>query len=125
MMTRVRYILAAVFVLTVVGFAIAAMWPPAPGVTQANFDRLEIGMTLAEVEAIYGRQSSATIGGRDHYWRCPSGDLALVGFTKAGGLTVKSWPEVDETIVRKIRRWLFRRCSQRTDNEMKKPRHNE
>ena len=49
--------------LTVVGLLTAvvcviltvlAMLPLRPGVTKANFDRLEIGMTLPEVEAILG-----------------------------------------------------------------------
>ena len=31
-----------------------AIFPPKPGVTKANFDRIEKGMTMTEVEAIFG-----------------------------------------------------------------------
>jgi len=55
-MTRKRlWVIAGIFVsmacLVLVTFA---MLPPRPGVTKANFDRIEEGMMLEEVEAIFG-----------------------------------------------------------------------
>ena len=109
-MTRVRYILAATFTLAVVGFAVVAMWPPSPGVTQANFDRIEYGMTLAEVEAIFGRSADFSVElmniGITHMWTSPSGGRTDVVISKKGVIQ-KDWPEADETIIRKIRRRLF------------------
>jgi hypothetical protein len=101
-MTRVRFIVAVVITLAAIGFAVVAMLPPAPGVRQANYDRLEMGMTLAEVEGIYGRHADVTMQG-DQRWRCSSRDLAFVAIRR-GCLAAKSWPEADETILRKIRR---------------------
>jgi hypothetical protein len=37
-----------------VTLTVLALLPPRPGVTQANFDRIEVGMTLEEVETILG-----------------------------------------------------------------------
>src|SRR5690242_17913612 len=34
---------------------------PEPGVTKANFDRIEIGMTQAVAEGIFGRPSTRTL----------------------------------------------------------------
>jgi len=57
-MSRRRRILlsAAVFAACVaVLLGVLAMLPPRPGVTNANFDRIEKGMTFAEVMTILGR----------------------------------------------------------------------
>jgi hypothetical protein len=112
-MTRVRYILVAAFALAVIVYAVVALWPPAPGVTQANFDRIKDGMTLAEVEAIYGKPSSNSFlvpFGEPfsvvHSWVSPSGNTAFVHISE-NVVVYKSWPEADETTLRKVRRWLF------------------
>ena len=50
-MTKKRVALLAVLPLTVaVILGALEMLPPRPGVTKANFDRIQEGMTLAEVE---------------------------------------------------------------------------
>jgi hypothetical protein len=42
---------------------VLALLPPRPGVTKENFDRIEIGMTEAEVEAIFG-EAASIVGGK-------------------------------------------------------------
>jgi hypothetical protein len=103
-MTRVRYILAAIFTLAVVGFVTVALWPPSPGVTHANFDRIQDGMTVAEVEAIMGKPDQR-LGTERQWWTLPSGNSATVVYSEEL-VTEKIWPDADETIVRKIWRWL-------------------
>jgi len=115
MSKRTRYILAAIIASILIAWIVVENLPPTPGVTQANFDRLEKGMTLAEVEAIFGKPSSDSfesgfISGNHvivHRWVCPSGEFTFVHFSQHG-VSYKSWPEADETIVRKIRKWLAR-----------------
>ena len=54
-----RYLIAtALFALCVcLALGVLALLPPRPGVTKANFDRIEIGMTVAEVDQIFGPPS--------------------------------------------------------------------
>ena len=56
---RKRLILASATVLALACIVLAtlAMLPPRPGVTKANFDRIKIGMTTMEVEAIFGEST--------------------------------------------------------------------
>jgi hypothetical protein len=60
MLRRKTYIAACILALAVVGYAVFAMWPPRPGVTQvtqANFERISVGMTGKEVDEILGGPS--------------------------------------------------------------------
>jgi hypothetical protein len=51
MTTKKRLLLIALpLIVVAVTFGVLAMLPPRPGVTKANFDRIEKGMTQAEVE---------------------------------------------------------------------------
>ena len=60
-MTRKRLLLIAVLPLAfAVTLGVLAMLSPNPGVTKAKFDRIEKGMTLAEVEAIFGGPGEVT-----------------------------------------------------------------
>jgi hypothetical protein len=112
-MTKKRLLLIASLPLTIaVILGILAMLPPSPGVTKANFDRIEKGMTRAEVEEIFGRE------GQRSFMRRPG----LDGFRWDGeGKTIASiwlandcvsekewhvseWP--NETFPEKICRWL-------------------
>jgi len=58
-MTKKRWLLVAACLasLIVVPTVVTALLPPGPGTTKANFDRVEVGMTKAEVEAILGAPS--------------------------------------------------------------------
>ena len=56
-MTKGRLLLIGLFPLAVVvALGVIAMLPPSPGVTKANFDRIEMGMTKAQVEEIFGEK---------------------------------------------------------------------
>jgi outer membrane protein assembly factor BamE (lipoprotein component of BamABCDE complex) len=56
MMTQKRLALIAAVSLAIaaVMVGVLVMLPPGPGVTKANFDRIEKGMTKAKVEEIFG-----------------------------------------------------------------------
>lgn len=77
-----------------------------PGVTKANFDRIDNGMTLQEVEQILGRPGTYTWGG--YYWSADDGASAFVGFNFDGDSAgPKTWADSTEsTLLDKIRRWL-------------------
>jgi len=58
-----RHVIAAALLALCIGVALGtfALLPPRPGVTKANFDRIEIGMTEAQLEALLGRKSAQSI----------------------------------------------------------------
>jgi outer membrane protein assembly factor BamE (lipoprotein component of BamABCDE complex) len=56
MAKKKRLLLIASLPLTIaLTLGVLAMLPPPPGVTKANFDRIQEGMTRAEVEEIFGK----------------------------------------------------------------------
>ena len=95
-----------------VGLVVLAMLPPAPGVTKLNFDRIEIGMTEADIEALLGRRAEKSeLGLAKHgllefaWWH--GDDKAMVTITLHNGFVdEKRWAAPTETISEKIRRWL-------------------
>jgi hypothetical protein len=105
-MTKKRMALLAVLPLTIaVILGLLAMMPPRPGVTKANFDRIRVGMTLAEVEAILGQSD---LGEWGRLWLASDGSYALIEFWDDGVIS-KRWFDSNETILDKIRRWLHLR----------------
>ena len=112
MATKKRLILIAAMLLAVfaVTLSILVLLPPSPGVTKANFDRIEKGMTVAEVEEIFGR--GANIVTRDvvekndrfRAWSEADGSRADIYFMDSF-VTDKHWWESNETLFDKIRRW--------------------
>jgi len=90
-------------------------WQDRPGITKANFDRIENGMTVANVEAILGESawpyaSAFTTGsGTTTFaeWHGRDGAIADVVFSN-DVVTGKAWTASTETIPDKIRRWLKR-----------------
>jgi len=60
-MKKKWWIIAAATIAACIGlaFVIPALRPWRPGVTKENFDRIEIGMTRTEVEAILGSPGRA------------------------------------------------------------------
>ena len=115
---RKRLLLAAGTMtgLVGVGLLVVAMLPPdnRPGVTKANFDRIQEGMTRSEVRAIFGEPGT---GSSDAFtdievWIATDGSEARVWFTGIVGheederVSIMAWLESSETLFQKIRRWL-------------------
>ena len=123
--------IAAVPLAIVVTVSVLAMLPPSPGVTKANFDRIQKGMTLAEAEEIFGEKGEVTrddkaliaeiLGqefARDGKSLKVRGDLKVCrtwGANDGSGAQIefvddcvvdKQWIDTDETFLKKIRRWL-------------------
>ena len=108
-MTKKRLVLIAAVPLTIaVALGVLAMLPPSPGVTKANFDRIETGMTLAEVEAIFERKGVLGWSGEGvsiYSWEAYDGSSASVEFSN-DCVDVSAWTDPNETFLDKIRRWL-------------------
>ena len=64
-MTKTRLLLIAGFLAACVclPLGVAAMMQRSPGVTKANFDRLEIGMTSANAEKLLGGPANERLNG--------------------------------------------------------------
>ena len=89
-----------------VTLGVLAMLPPRPGVTKANFDRIEKGMTKAQVEEIFGREGVPLWTPRALLWASDDGSEVEVDFGVVGCVQTKIWVGSNETILDKIRRWL-------------------
>lgn len=101
---RKRYFIVATLFATV-WFIAALLMSNGPGVTKANFDRIEEGMTLQEVEQIFGRPGKYTWGG--YYWETDDGARAFVVFAFNGDSAgQKNWESSTESPLDKLRRWL-------------------
>jgi hypothetical protein len=117
MTTKRRLILIAAVSLSIaLTFGVLAMQPPGPGVTKANFDRIQEGMTLVEVKKILGEKGRywemrstpiSFVPKTDNgvwSWSADDGSWALI--TYSDGVVGKYWTDSTETILDKIRRWL-------------------
>ena len=113
-----RLLLIASLPLTIaVTLGVLARLPSSPGVTKANFDRIEKGMTKAQVEEIFGGKPHAFLPVFSRtgmilkqdgmpVWKANDGSNAFVVFFEDDCVTDKEWQDSDETILDKIRRWL-------------------
>jgi len=107
---RKRYFIVAALLASLgsVGFVAATLlMSNGPGVTKANFDRIEEEMTLQEVEQILGRPGTYTWGG--YYWQADDGAKAFVVFVKGDSAGQKNWNDSTESPLDKICRWLHLR----------------
>jgi hypothetical protein len=117
-----RLLLIAAVPLTIaVILGVLAMLPPGSGVSKANIDRIEKGMTLAQVEEIFGekRKLMGNLGGSLPFAPDARDDPLFQRDAAAGSsaiievvddcVTRKLWLLSDETILDKIRRWLHLR----------------
>lgn len=103
-MTKKRLLLLAALPLVIaMTLGVLVMLPPRPGVTKANFDRIEKGMTKAQVEEIFGGEGQKTEWGR--YWKSDDGSGAFFQF-RDHCVVYGEWYDSHETILDKIRRWL-------------------
>jgi hypothetical protein len=112
-MTKKRLALLAVlpFMIAVI-LGVLAMLPPRPGVTKARFNRIEKGMTQADVEEIFGQIAKGRAKGSDgvelegiYYWTADDGSIAMVWIV-GHVVNFKQWVPSNETTLDKIRRWL-------------------
>lgn len=97
-------LIAAFFCLTLV---VLAILPARPGVTKANFDRIEKGMTLDMAVSILG-DPLGSFGSEDHrlhFWQHDDGSRVRV-FTCDGVVVSMTWIESSETVLERLRRWL-------------------
>ena len=117
-MTKTRLFLGVgvlVVVVACTGLVVSAMLQEnRPGVTLANFDRVQIGTTLGDVDTIFGerfsiRQASGmlAIDGSPVSYRVWLGDdgQARIGFAN-GRVCEKRWTDTPRTLPEKIRQWL-------------------
>ena len=74
-----------------------------PGATKANFDRIELGMTLAEVEAIIGRPAGSDFIVTS--WMEPDRTTIRI-LLKDGRVSRKVFSESSGTIADMFLRWL-------------------
>jgi hypothetical protein len=106
--TKKRLLLLASLPLTIaVTIGVLAMLPPRPVITKGNFDRIQEGMTKAQVEEIFGREGFiSNYSGTDHrIWVADDRSQAVIFFSD-DGVTDKDWEDSNETFLDKIRRVL-------------------
>jgi hypothetical protein len=102
-----RLLLIASLPLTIaLTLGVLAMLPPSPGVTRANFDRIQEGMTTAEVEEIFGQKGVPLWSPRALLWASDDGSEVDVDFGVVGCVQTKIWVSSNETFLDKLRRWL-------------------
>ena len=74
-----------------VGLAVAipALLPPTPGVTFANYNRIEVGMTREEVEAVLGKPNERIDDSA--IWKSEAGDVVTIDFDANGDVDCYGW----------------------------------
>jgi hypothetical protein len=113
-MTKKRLLLIASVPLAIVAvtLGVLAMLPPRPGVTKANFDRIEKGMTKAQVEEILGEKGFLVKVKKGDapclYWNAGDGAEVWIRFSDDCVNGDMTW-SADETFLDKIRSWLHLR----------------
>ena len=109
-----RLILATVAVVAIACTVLGtlAMLPPRPGVTKVNFDRIEEGMKLEEVELILGKDSWTSVDGlsesgsfRVQTWYGADKACARFAFQDEC-VSSKTWIDSTETASEKLCRWV-------------------
>jgi hypothetical protein len=106
-----RLLLLGAILLAIAGMVTLALLPPAPGVTWANYGRIQEGMSQREVEALLG----------DRYDRdgCGCLDVGFTGTWYSDGLTIvvffdgqarvrTKWTEGATSLLDRLRRLLSR-----------------
>jgi hypothetical protein len=111
MKKRCLTMIALMLIGTCLALVVLAMLPPRPGVTKANFDRIEKEMTRVEVEEIFGKPSTYRFafgsGTGTRYielWRNVDGSYASIS-TQGDVIHSVHWHDSIETITEKLRRW--------------------
>ena len=106
-------------VLAGVGFGLAVVVTPdnRPGVTKANFDNVQIGMSYEQVQGLLGMNSIEYYGSGSFYsrskleaWKADDGAEAQINFLinfrddKGYKVTRMTWVDSTETLWQRIRR---------------------
>ncbi len=99
-MRKNRWLLLGLLLASIAGIVLVvlALLLPRPGVTEENFDRIEVGMTRAEVEAIFGGPATGSnpwVWGnlpKENEWENEaSGDAAMVDFDENNRVIARHW----------------------------------
>jgi hypothetical protein len=104
-MTRRRLLLLALSVAVVLlGVGAWALWPqwPCTAITRDNAERIQVGMTLAEVEAILGGPPRGEMTGTVEMASDEQSDFGLHHLQFKANLAMKTWPpewQSDEVVV--------------------------
>ncbi len=112
--TKKRFLLIAAVPLAIaVTLGVLALLPARPTVTKANFDRIDTGMTLAEVEQILGKKGELALNETQNQdrltvWAADDGSKAYI-CSSDDCVTIALWNSSNETLLEKIRRWLHLR----------------
>jgi hypothetical protein len=113
MMAKRRFIYAGIFAACVaLLLAVLAALSSRTGVTKANYDRIAEGMTLAEVQKIFGKEGIVFHGfpnetARAYCWENADRSLAILFFDDNSKVVEKAkWADSTESIVDKIRRLI-------------------
>lgn len=108
-MKKKWWLIAATTIAGSVGLAVAAVLilRSRPGVTEANFDRIQIGMSSLDVEAILGQPSKRRPNGY-HIWENDRADEGHIVFDKDNRVLAKEWDgwPVERHLLEKLTNWL-------------------
>jgi hypothetical protein len=101
-----RWLLLGLLLACIVGVVlIVLVLLPRPGVTKENFDRIQNGMTRAEVEAIFGREPSGVELGEFGLgmWETADGrEWSRLRFDRNDRVFAKRWTRDRRTILEKF-----------------------
>jgi hypothetical protein len=105
--TKKRLLLIAVLPLIIVGtMGVLALLPPSPGITKANFDRIEQGMPRGEVVQILGGGGKPLFGDDEAWmlWVADDGSWLTIVFRddRIADKHWQSWHDSDKTFLDKI-----------------------
>jgi len=98
---------------TTLWFLLFVAFPPRPGVTKANFDRIEKGMTRADVEELFGKPASGSYlhGGKKirhtcELWSGDEGSATIICDEEHGIVADKEWSTRKLSVLQTLRRWV-------------------
>jgi hypothetical protein len=105
-----KYLLLLV-AIAVIGVLALVVVLPGPGVTKANFGRIKVGMTFAEVVKIFGERPTWAFHDNEldpsevrEGWVADDWSIAWVGFAQ-GRVYWLRWEDSNETLWEKLHRW--------------------
>ena len=110
-----RLIVSAGMVASLASAALLVLWllPARPAVTKANFDRIEIGMTLSDVEAILGADRGRPvfivyvhISQELEQWEGDEGIISIILDHQDHRVIRKVWHDSPLTIFERLQRRL-------------------